>query len=194
VVDLLLSYDYIGGVFVDDQHGAIPGALPLSAIGLRGSGLLPRPDIVATFKVFYLNRDDLQTGVQVTDGAQQEGQGQHGGFGRESTYNTMAAWGPDFRRRFVDLAPAGNADIAETLAHVMGLQLRPKGELRGRILREALAGASESPSAKVASLVSEPFNGRRTVLFYQEFDGRRYLTTACLLSEREPAANYIACR
>ena len=144
IVNLLLTYDYVGGVFVEDKYGDVPGTLPLSAIGLRGSGALPRPDIVVPFKVFYLNPNDLQTGVQVADTVLREGQGYHGGFGRESTFNTMVAWGPDFRRRFVDAAPVSNADIVPTLAHLLGLPLQAKGPLQGRVVREALEGSGEA--------------------------------------------------
>src|SRR5262249_10214733 len=55
VVDRVLTYDYVGGVFVDDAYGALPGTLPLSAIGLVGSAKLPRPAIVVAFKVFSLD-------------------------------------------------------------------------------------------------------------------------------------------
>src|SRR5262249_52928089 len=80
-VQLLLGYDYVDGVFVDDKYGKLPGTLPLSAINLMGSARLPRPAIVVAFKVFYMNPDNVLTAVQVSDGALQEGQGIHGGFG-----------------------------------------------------------------------------------------------------------------
>jgi arylsulfatase A-like enzyme len=194
IVQLLLSYDYVAGVFVDDKHGGIPGALPLSAIGLTGPGALPRPDIVVPFKVFYLDPDDLQTGVQVADTMLQQGQGIHGGFGRESTYNTMIAWGPDFKRGFADLAPASNADIASTLSHILGVKPRPKGALSGRVLRESLAGGPDASAVEIKTLMSASVNALRTVLFYQEFDGRRYLTTACRTPDSQPKPTPAACR
>ena len=40
----------------------------------------------------------------------------NGSFGRADTLNTMIAFGPSFKRGFVIRAPAGNADIAVTLA------------------------------------------------------------------------------
>ena len=41
IAQILLGYDYVGGVFVDDKYGAIPGTLPLSGIGLVGATTLP---------------------------------------------------------------------------------------------------------------------------------------------------------
>jgi hypothetical protein len=79
VVHALLGHDYVGAVFVDDRFGPVPGSLPLSAIGLSGSGAWPRPDIVVAFRVFYLDPDDLQTAVQLADTGLQQGQGYHGG-------------------------------------------------------------------------------------------------------------------
>jgi arylsulfatase A-like enzyme len=116
IVGLLLTYDYVGGIFVDDKYGEIPGTLPLGAIGLVGSALTPRPAIAVAFKVFCLDPGDLQTAIQISDTVLQEGQGMHGGFGRDSTYNNMAAVGPDFKNGFVDRAPVSNADIVPTLA------------------------------------------------------------------------------
>jgi hypothetical protein len=182
IVDLLLGFDYVGSVFVDDKYGDIPGTLPLSAIGLVGSAVTPRPAIVVAFKVFYLNPADLQTAVQVSDAGLQQGQGMHGGFGRESTFNNMAAIGPDFKKGFADSAPVSNADIAPTLAHIMGITLAPKGHLQGRVLREALAGGPKAPAAKPQQTASAPARGTQTVLLYQEIGAERYLDAACLVS------------
>ncbi len=192
VVELLLGYDYVDGVFVDDEYGSLPGTLPLSAINLVGASRLPRPAIVVAFKVFYLNPEDLQTAIQITDSTFQEGQGYHGGFGRDSTYNNMAAMGPDFKARFVDPAPAGNADIAPTLARVMGFDLPRQGRVPGRVLSEALAGAAAPPVPRIQVLQAMPAADRRTTIFFQEADGVRYLTVGCLL--RAPASQPVACR
>ncbi|HXW94019.1 MAG TPA: alkaline phosphatase family protein [Terriglobales bacterium] len=181
IVNLLLTYDYVGGVFVDDKYGPNGGALPLSAIWLEGSSVTPRPTVVVAFKVFYLNPADIQTAVQISDTSLQEGQGMHGGLGRDSTYNNMAAIGPDFKRGFVDIAPASNADIAPTLARVMGMTLSPKGRLTGRVLEEALATGPEPAIVRQSMLASTTVNGMRTVLNFQELQGEHYLDAACLV-------------
>ena len=179
IVGQLLKYDYVSGVFVDDKYGDLPGALPLSAIGLVGASRLPRPAIVVAFKVFYLNANDLQSAIQLSDTGLQEGQGMHGGFGRDSTFNNMAAIGPDFKPGFADDAPVGNADIVPTIAHVLGFQMKPNGPLGGRVIGEALAGGAGAPPVKSDRRVSGTANGRQTVLLYQELNGQRYLDAAC---------------
>jgi len=181
VVDVLLASDYTGAVFVDDKHGNIPGTLPLTAINLVGATKLPRPAIVVAFRTFYLNNADLQTGVQVSDNALREGQGMHGGFGRDQTLNNMAAMGPDFKAGFVNPVPAGNADIAPTLAHIMSLKMPATGTLVGRVLSEALKGGAAAAVPVMQTQRSTAVNGRQTLLLFQEFGGVRYLDAACLV-------------
>ena len=118
IVAFLTDQDYVGGLFASDRYGKLAGALPLSAIRLVGSSRVPAPDIVVSFTTFSADpRDPLGTAIQVSDTSLQEGQGMHGGFGRDCTFNFMAAIGPDFKKHFVDGSPVSNADITPTLAH-----------------------------------------------------------------------------
>jgi hypothetical protein len=139
-IEILTQLDYVGGIFVDDKFcpapADCPGALPLSAVGLVGHSPVRRPAIVVTYKVFYQTSGDLQSAAQVSDTTLQEGQGMHGGFGRDQTFNNMAAMGPDFKTGFVGSSPLGNIDIAPTLAHILGLEMPSAGSLKGRILEE----------------------------------------------------------
>jgi hypothetical protein len=185
-IDILMQLDYVGGLFVDDRYCAAPsdcpGSLPLSAIGLTGHSAVPRPAIVVTYKVFYRVAGDLQSAAQVSDTTLQEGQGMHGGFGRDQTYNNMAAMGPDFKAGYVDEAPAGNIDIAPTLAHLLGLQMPSVGGIRGRVLEEGLAGGKAPEAAARKVLVSAPDgDGWSTLLEYQELRGTRYYDSACVV-------------
>jgi arylsulfatase A-like enzyme len=184
IVNLLSTFDYVGSIFVDDKYGRLPGALPLSSIGLVGKTKLPRPAIVVAFKVFYLHPGDLQSAIQVSDTSLQEGQGMHGGLGRDSTFNNMAAIGPDFKKGFSDDLPVGNIDIAPTLEAILGLNVQPNGNLRGRVLSEALADRKKSVATlKTSHLVSQPAaNGKRTVLDYQDFEHVRYVDRGCVNS------------
>jgi arylsulfatase A-like enzyme len=183
VIQFLTRQDYTGALFVDPAFGSIPGALPLSAVALEGSARMPRPSIVVSFKAFLLRKGDDLSGVQVSDTPLQEGQGMHGGFGRECTFNNMAAIGPDFKQGYTDELPVSNADIAPTLAHILGLPLPSIGKLRGRVLEEALPGAPGDDKAPVRreSLISpKTATGMATTLHYQELHGRRYFDTAAL--------------
>ena len=182
IVDFLTTQDYVGALFVDPGFGDIPGTLPLGAVALEGSARMPRPSIVVSFKTFQLTPGDILSAVQVSDTPLQEGQGMHGGFGRDSTFNNMAVAGPDFKQGFDDRLPVSNADIAPTVAHVLGLQMPATGRLRGRVLSEALQGGPGS-AAPVHSgkLISTPTqSGRVTLLEYQDYEGRKYFDTACL--------------
>jgi hypothetical protein len=181
----LAQLDYVGGIFVDDAYCPTakdcPGALPLTAVGLVGKSKVPRPAIVVTFKVFYGTPGDLQSAKQVSDTSLQEGQGMHGGFGREQTLNNMAAMGPDFKAGFVDDAPMGNIDIVPTLAHILGIEMPSVGTIKGRVVTEALAGGAAAKVEAAKTLVSAPVaNGVSTVLEYQELDGVKYYDRACL--------------
>ena len=179
IVSLLTTYDYVGGIFVDDQYGPLPGALPMSAVGLVGAARTPRPAIVVAFKVFYLDPGDLQSAIQVADTPLQEGQGNHGGLGRDSTLNNMAAIGPDFKAGFADPAPVSNADIVPTIAQILGLQIPSHGALAGRPIVEALRGQGDALVFTSHILESTPANGKLTVLQFQEAGGERYFDRAC---------------
>jgi hypothetical protein len=184
LLDILTELDYVGGVFVDDRFCATicAGALPLSAIGLLGESHVPRPAIVVTFKVFYQDSGDLQSAVQVSDTTLQEGQGMHGGFGRDQTFNNMAAIGPDFKAGFSDELPVGNIDLAPTMAEILGFDMPSTGKVHGRVLQESLIGGAVSTSKGVQTLSSSATSsGVSTILKYQEFQGVRYYDSACLV-------------
>jgi hypothetical protein len=176
----LLKQDYIDGVFVDDRGGEVPGALPLGAINLKGKARTPTPAIVVALKTFCLDPDDpLGSAVEISDTVLPHGQGMHGSFGRADTMNTMIAFGPDFKRGFVDRAPAGNADVAVTVAKLLGLAAPGRGKLRGRVLSEALVGGPEHTPSTCGVAASTPGPlGLRTWLHFQEAAGVRYLDAA----------------
>ncbi|RAK60421.1 alkaline phosphatase family protein [Phenylobacterium hankyongense] len=180
IVEAVSRQDYAGAIFVRDDLGPIPGALSTSQIGLAGSARTPTPAIVVGFRSFASGCDDPEIcGVEVADSDQQQGQGIHGSFGRQDTHNFMAAVGPDFRAGFVDPAPVSNADLAITLAHILELDLGPKGH-SGRVMAEALSGRDVAPPASQAVTVrSAPAaNGFMTVLNRQDAAGASYFDAA----------------
>ena len=186
-IDTLAQLDYVAAIFVDDKFCAAPAdcpaALPMSSVGLVGHSSVPRPAIVVAFKDFYQTAGDLQSAVQVADATLQEGQGNHGGFGREQTLNNMAAMGPDFKAGYVDTAPVGNIDIAPTLAHILGVSMPSSGKLTGRVLNEALAGGTAPSAPAHQTMQSQPGpGGVKTLLEYQQFGGVTYLDEACLIT------------
>ena len=180
VVEFLTRQDYIGAIFVNDALGSLPGSLPMGRIGLIGAARTPQPSIVVSFKSWSTGcADPEMCGVEYADSSQQQGQGIHGSFGRQDTHNFMAAVGPDFKAGFVDPAPVSNADWANTLAHILGLELSNNGHARGRVMTEALAGGAATLETRAVTIRSAPAaNGFMTVLNTQEAGGEVYFDAA----------------
>jgi len=184
IIAVLTGEDYVGALFVADDLGPVPGALPLSAVGLKGSALTPQPAIyigfadVATPDCVARWKNPELCSVLVADTALQQGQGNHGGFTRANTRNFMAAIGPDFKAGYRDLSPVSNADIAPTLAKAMGLSLSPKGKLQGRAVTEALKSGRKTVSAPHVLRSAPAANGFTTVLESQSVGDETYLDAA----------------
>ena len=180
IVDILLKQDYVSGLFVNDVLGSIPGTLPLSSIGLRGTARTPTPSIVVNFTSFDTGcGNPLACGAIVADTSLQQGQGMHGSFSRADTFNYMAAIGPDFKQSFVDQVPVSNADVALTVAKVLNLKLPSRGKLVGRVLEESLVKGSGNIAFKAETLQSQPAaNGLKTILKYQTVGQTPYFDAA----------------
>jgi len=179
VVAALLRQDYVSGLFVDDDLGAIPGTLPLSAINLKGSSVTPRPSVVINFRSYAEGCDKpVLCAVNIADTGLQQGQGMHGSFNRADTMNFMAAIGPDFKAGFVNEAPVSNADMGKTMAHILGLKIPFKGALMGRVVDEALPGGA-SPAVEHFIQRSKPgHDGLTTILVGQRVGANRYFDAA----------------
>ena len=185
IVRFLATQDYVGGLFVNDRLGQPAGALPMSDVGLMGGATVPKPAVIVNFKSFPLDpRNPDMSGV-IVGSTRQHGQGDHGSLSRANTFNNMAAIGPDFKRRFAAAAPASNADVQPTLAHIMKMKIRSVGELRGRVLFEALVGGPSTVRGthRVARSRADA-NGYSTVLMYQVAEHRLYFDEACLTRGR----------
>jgi len=180
VVQALAAEDYTGGVFVRDDLGPVPGALPTSAIGLKGAAVTPAPAIVVSFRSYSSGCAKPDTcGVEVADSDLQQGQGIHGAFSRADTHNFIAAVGPDFRAGFADPDPVSNADLAVTLEKILHLRVTAKGALGGRVLSESLKDGASGPPSGARVIRSAPAaNGFRTVLDLQVLGGQAYYDAA----------------
>ena len=179
VIDFLLTQDYVSGIFVDSKLGKFPGTLSLDDISLEGAAITPRPAIAISFRSFdTVCGEPVLCTVEVADTALQQGQGMHGSFSRADTWNFMAMQGPDFKSQFVDPAPASNADLGRTIAHLMQLEVKDNGKLVGRVLSETLPnGAVPAVTSRV--LVSDPApNGLATVVNMQMVGETRYYDAA----------------
>jgi hypothetical protein len=175
VIEMMLTQDYVSGIFVDARLGKFPGTLALDDIALDGSAITPHPAIVISFRSFdTVCGEPVRCTVEVADTILQQGQGMHGSFSRADTWNFMAMQGPDFKSHFVDPAPASNADIGRTIAQLMQLDVSRNGKLVGRVLSEAFPnGALPDVTSRV--VVSEPAaNLLTTIVNMQTVGDTRY--------------------
>jgi hypothetical protein len=178
-VKALLEQDYVSGLFVDDAMGRIPGTLPTSQLGLKGKAVTPTPSIVVNFRSYVAGCEEpTNCSVEVADTVLRQGQGMHGSFGRGDTMNFMAAIGPDFKAGYVDPLPVSNADVGATAARLLNLTPKPKGNLIGRVMTEAMPNGA-TPQAFSGTVKSQPSaNGLRTVLNFQRVLAQRYFDAA----------------
>jgi hypothetical protein len=179
LVKALLAEDYVSGVFVASKLGKYPGTLSLDDIALEGTAVTPMPAIAVNFRSFDTTcGEPVRCAVEVADSGLQQGQGMHGSFSRADTWNFMALRGPDFRSGFVDAAPASNADLGQTIAHLMAATPANKGKLLGRVLSEVMPGGA-MPVVETHVLSSEAgAGGLRTVIDLQQVGDTRYFDAA----------------
>jgi hypothetical protein len=179
IVDTLAAEDYVSGLFVSDELGAIPGTLPLSSIDLKGSAVTPMPAIVVNFRSFSTGcADQTICGVEVADTGLQQGQGMHGSFSRADTAVMGGAVGPDFRADFVDTAPTSNADIGKTLAYILGLNIPDTGRMVGRVIAEAMPGGAMPGVQRFRQPSAPDGAGRVTIVQTQVVGTDRYFDAA----------------
>jgi len=179
VVDMLLSEDYASGIFVDAKLGKFPGTLTLNDIALEGSAVTPHPAIAVSFRSFdTVCGEPVRCPVEIADTILQEGQGMHGSFSRADTWNFMAMQGPDFKKHFIDPAPASNADIGHTIAELMHFDVSDKGKLLGRVLSEALPDGRLPEVVSKVVMSAPAANGLTTVLNMQVVGETRYFDAA----------------
>jgi hypothetical protein len=179
IVKALLEQDYVSGLFVEDDLGRFPGALPMSQLGLRGKAVTPHPAIVVNFRSWSSGCEEpTNCSVEVADTVLRQGQGMHGSFSRGDTMNFMAAIGPNFKAGYVDALPVSNADVGATAARLLGLTPKPKGNLIGRVITEATPNGATPRgfSGSVSSRASA--TGLKTVLKFQRVATQRYFDVA----------------
>jgi hypothetical protein len=142
---------------------------------------VPQPSIVVGFRSFLAKGcklGPLMCTVEIADTGLHTGQGMHGTFSRADTRNFMAAIGPDFKARFADKAPVSSADVAPTLAHLLGLDLPGPGTLKGRVIAEALKGGKPVAAGRGVVASAPGPHGEKTILDFQNVGPTRYFDAA----------------
>ena len=141
LADFFQRSDFAGVIFTTDP---LPGTFPISQIHIDSPDA---PDVVVSMRWSDDKNAAGLPGEIYADGGRVAAQGTHGTLSRYDMHNTLVTAGPDFRAGFRDELPSSNADLAPTVAHLLGLPHPPP--MDGRVLTEALAGdtASAPPAA-----------------------------------------------
>ena len=184
-MDFFQRSEFAGVIFTRD---ALPGTFPL---GFAHVDSPDAPDVIVSMRWDDGKNATGFPGEIYSDGGRRPGQGTHATLSRFDMHNTLVASGPDFRAGFRDDLPSSNADLAPTVAHLLGL---PHPPMDGRVLTEALAGVDVLLSLPVtkrleAAIDASDFHWRQ-YLQTTVYDGETYLDegNAVLPVKAAPAA------
>ena len=155
LVTFLQNSEIAGVIFSKlGEDGHVEGTFPLSAVRLNTGD--DAPDIVVSFK-WTAGKNDYDTPGYVYSEAGKRGKGTHASLSRFDMHNTLIAFGPSFKRGFINELPSGNADVAPTILSILGIQ--PLQRMDGRVLSEALvdgrapAGEPKTETIKASRVV-----------------------------------------
>lgn len=156
VASFLLGQPWIAAVF--SRSGAVPGTLPLAAVGCEGPDA---PDLLAALAWTDEENGHGVPGTSLGPGYIAVGAGDHGGISPFEMHNLLLAAGPHIRQGEVSALPCGVVDIAPTVLRCLGVNV-PR-EWDGRVLAEALRDG-DPPPGSLHEVVRVPFAGGEQVL------------------------------
>jgi arylsulfatase A-like enzyme len=137
LVDFLQTTDWAGVIF---SQLPVEGTFPFGSVGYQATN--DAPDLIVSLRWSAETNTYGAPGLMTTmDGT--SGKGSHASLSRFDMNNTLVAYGPDFKRGFIDDMPSGNVDVAPTILWLLGV--KAPATMDGRVLYEALAHASEKP-------------------------------------------------
>jgi arylsulfatase A-like enzyme len=176
IVEFLQQWNLAGVILTREP---MPGTFTLEQVRINSPDA---PDIVLTLRwTSETNQSDVP-GMIVSDNASfgsvglGVGRGGHSSLSPFDMRNTLVAAGPDFRHGLINELPSGNADLAPTILHILGVS--PPEHMDGRVLLEALAsGTSRYTPIEVRNL--ETSCDLTNVVWHQylhvtEFNGTTY--------------------
>jgi arylsulfatase A-like enzyme len=132
LVEFLQAQDFPGVIFTRERT---EGTFTLEQIRINTPDA---PEVVVSLRWMDEKNAAGIAGSIVSDDKQRgQGQGNHASLSPFDMRATLVATGPDFRQGMIDQLPSGNADLAPTILHLLGI--RPLEKMDGRILIEALA-------------------------------------------------------
>jgi hypothetical protein len=146
VVEFLQQQDWPGVSFTREP---MTGTFTLDQARINTTDA---PDVVISLRWTTDKNDAGMPGKIVTEGsARVPGQGNHTSLSQFDLRATLVAAGPDFRAGMVDQLPSGNADLAPTILHLLGVD--PPQPMDGRVLVEALvSGTTRFPPIEMHTL------------------------------------------
>ncbi len=131
LVRFLQNNEVFGAIFINTQHyPLLPGTLSLESIHLGHP--TQAPDLVVGLAYDANEKINHLSGIEFCDYPNERGT--HGSFSPIDVHAFFAAKGPDFRNHFQDFLPTGSADIAPTVASLLGISLTQR---EGRVINEA---------------------------------------------------------
>ncbi|HUJ12112.1 MAG TPA: alkaline phosphatase family protein [Verrucomicrobiae bacterium] len=156
IVDFLQHQDWPGVLFTRER---LTGTFALEQARLNTPGA---PDVVISLRWKNEKSSRGIAGTIISDGSTRlPGDGNHATLSPYDMRATLVAAGPDLRKGMVDQLPTGNADVAPTILHLLGVD--PPQPMDGRVLGEALsAGTVKIPAIEVNTLEATREMGKVT--------------------------------
>jgi arylsulfatase A-like enzyme len=170
IVAALADWRHVGPVLTRAVDGApLPGTLPLEAVGIAGD---LAPDIVCA-----LAWDDTVNGFGLAGRSAGLDTGlaaSHGGISGWEINNTLVIGGAGVKAGLDHRVPAGNIDLAPTLAELLGVGPLPEAD--GRVLSEALIGGPDPSEVDVTrETVTADLGAKRQSIRLSTVGTTRYL-------------------
>ena len=134
LVEFLQQSDFAGVIFTKEP---MQGTFGLDQAKIDNQHA---PDVVMAFRWNDSKNQFDVPGMINADWQRGAGKGTHATLSRFDMHNVLITAGPDFRRGQGNDLPSGNVDLAPTILRILGITA-PQ-QLDGRILSEAMAGAS----------------------------------------------------
>ena len=145
LVEFLQQSDFAGVIFTKEP---MQGTFGLDQAKIDNQHA---PDVVMAFRWNDSRNQFDVPGMINADWQRGAGKGTHATLSRFDMHNVLITAGPDFRRGQGNDLPSGNVDLAPTILRILGITA-PQ-QLDGRILSEAMAGASiPKPSAETKTV------------------------------------------
>jgi arylsulfatase A-like enzyme len=144
LVEFLQQSDFAGVIFTKKP---MEGTFELDQAKIDNDRA---PDVVMAFRWDDSKNQFGVPGMIDADWQRAAGEGTHATLGRFDMHNTLIAAGPDIKRGETDDLPSGNVDLAPTILQILGL--KPPQKMDGRILSEAMTGATASQKSETKTI------------------------------------------